>query len=144
MSEDKTVALEERIAHLSAALDDMSDEMTRQGREIDVLTRRVAMLMQPRPKPTCRAPCPWLTRSRRTGNSATAPALKGFGPRGDKRAECGSGGDQYLNHLAGSGQTYRPVPPWRMRRRPVSYLGCRGWDGKAARLHLQSQNAARM
>lgn len=46
MSEDKTVALEERIAHLSAALDDMSDEMTRQGREIDVLTRRVAMLMQ--------------------------------------------------------------------------------------------------
>lgn len=46
MDQDKTVALEERIAHLSAALDEMSDEMARQGREIDVLTRRVAMLMQ--------------------------------------------------------------------------------------------------
>ncbi len=44
--DDKIIALEERIAHLSTMLDEMSDEMARQGREIDVLTRRVAMLMQ--------------------------------------------------------------------------------------------------
>lgn len=44
--DDKIIALEERIAHLSTTLDEMSDEMARQGREIDVLTRRVEMLMQ--------------------------------------------------------------------------------------------------
>ena len=38
-------ALEEKLAHLMRAVDEMSDEMARQGREIDVLTRRVAMLL---------------------------------------------------------------------------------------------------
>ncbi|WP_212525067.1 SlyX family protein [Actibacterium sp. MT2.3-13A] len=41
-----TTLLEERIAHLIAAVDDLSDVVARQQREIDVLTRRVAMLMQ--------------------------------------------------------------------------------------------------
>lgn len=39
-------ALEEKLAHVMRAVDEMSDEMARQGREIDVLTRRVAMLLQ--------------------------------------------------------------------------------------------------
>lgn len=38
--------LEERLAHLIRLTDDLSDEVARQAREIDVLTRRVAMLMQ--------------------------------------------------------------------------------------------------
>ncbi len=37
--------LEERIAHLTRSLDDLSDVVTRQQDEIDVLTRRVQMLM---------------------------------------------------------------------------------------------------
>jgi SlyX protein len=37
--------LEERIAHLIRAVDDLSDVVARQEREIAVLTRRVAMLM---------------------------------------------------------------------------------------------------
>lgn len=37
--------LEERIAHLTRALDDLSDVVIRQQEEIDVLTRRVQMLM---------------------------------------------------------------------------------------------------
>jgi len=37
--------LEERIAHLTRSLDDLSDVVTRQQHEIDVLTRRVQMLM---------------------------------------------------------------------------------------------------
>ena len=38
-------ALESRIAHLMRAVDDLSDMVAAQGREIDLLTRRVAMLM---------------------------------------------------------------------------------------------------
>ena len=38
-------ALEMRIAHLLRAVDDLSDVVAAQGREIDGLTRRVAMLM---------------------------------------------------------------------------------------------------
>ena len=38
--------LEEQIAHLSRAVDDMSDVIARQQAEIDRLTRQVAMLMQ--------------------------------------------------------------------------------------------------
>ncbi len=38
--------LEERLAHLERALDDLSDMVTQQGAEIDRLTRRVAMLME--------------------------------------------------------------------------------------------------
>lgn len=38
--------LEERIAHLIRAVDDLSDVAARQQTEIDRLTRRVEMLMQ--------------------------------------------------------------------------------------------------
>ncbi len=37
--------LEERLAHLIRLTDDLSDEVARQAKEIDVLNRRVAMLM---------------------------------------------------------------------------------------------------
>ncbi len=39
-------ALEERIAHLIRAVDDLSDTVARQDSEIARLTRRVEMLMQ--------------------------------------------------------------------------------------------------
>ena len=38
--------LEEQIAHLTRAVDDLSDVIARQSRQIDVLEHRVAMLMQ--------------------------------------------------------------------------------------------------
>lgn len=38
--------LEERIAHLTRTLEDLSDVVAVQATEIDTLTRRVAMLMQ--------------------------------------------------------------------------------------------------
>ena len=38
--------LEEKIAHLIRTVDDLSDVVARQEREIAMLTRRVAMLMQ--------------------------------------------------------------------------------------------------
>lgn len=38
--------LEERLAHLIRTVEDMSDVMARQEREIAVLTRRVDMLMR--------------------------------------------------------------------------------------------------
>ena len=38
--------LEERIAHLIRAVEDLSDVVTAQGREVDRLTRMVAMLAQ--------------------------------------------------------------------------------------------------
>lgn len=38
--------LEERIAHLTRTLEELSDVMARQQDEIDTLTRRVRMLMQ--------------------------------------------------------------------------------------------------
>ena len=40
------LALEERIAHLTRAVDDLSDEVTRQGREIARLSRMVALLAE--------------------------------------------------------------------------------------------------
>lgn len=43
---DRIDALEERLSHLIRANDDLSEMVARQGHEIDVLTRRVAMLMQ--------------------------------------------------------------------------------------------------
>ncbi|PYE85586.1 SlyX family protein [Pseudoroseicyclus aestuarii] len=41
-----TLALEERIAHLTRALDDLSDVAARQEREIAILTRRVGWLYE--------------------------------------------------------------------------------------------------
>ena len=38
--------LEEQIAHLTRAVDDLSDVIARQSRQIDVLEHRVTMLMQ--------------------------------------------------------------------------------------------------
>ncbi|MFX0543733.1 SlyX family protein [Roseovarius sp. S4756] len=38
--------LEEQIAHLTRAVDDLSDTVARQDTEIAVLTRRVEMLMR--------------------------------------------------------------------------------------------------
>ena len=38
-------ALEESLAHLQRQVDEMSDVIARQAGEIDLLTRRVAMLM---------------------------------------------------------------------------------------------------
>ncbi|MBY5971869.1 hypothetical protein PSM7751_00452 [Pseudooceanicola marinus] len=39
-------ALEEKIAHLTRAVDDMSDTIARQQGEIMMLTRRVQLLME--------------------------------------------------------------------------------------------------
>lgn len=43
---DRLQAAEEQIAHLIRAVDDLSEVVARQSGEIDLLTRRVAMLMQ--------------------------------------------------------------------------------------------------
>lgn len=40
------LALEERAAHLTRAVEDLSDVVTRQGREIDRLTRIVNLLAE--------------------------------------------------------------------------------------------------
>ena len=42
----RTERLEEEMAHLTRAVEDLSEVVARQAREIDVLTRRVAMLME--------------------------------------------------------------------------------------------------
>ena len=42
---DRIDAAEEKIAHLLRAADDLSDVVTRQGRELDRLTRLVGLLM---------------------------------------------------------------------------------------------------
>ncbi|MCA3511194.1 MAG: SlyX family protein [Rhodobacter sp.] len=41
-----TASLEERIAHLSRAVDDLSDVVARQAADIERLTRRVTMLLE--------------------------------------------------------------------------------------------------
>ncbi len=41
-----TTPLEERIAHLSRAVDDLSDVVVRQAADIERLARRVAMLLE--------------------------------------------------------------------------------------------------
>jgi len=43
---DRTDQLEERIAHLLRAVDDLSDTVARQDSDIALLTRRVATLME--------------------------------------------------------------------------------------------------
>lgn len=46
MSDTQVTQLEEKVAHLMATVDDLSDIVAAQAKEIDVLTRRVRMLMQ--------------------------------------------------------------------------------------------------
>lgn len=46
MSEADRVALEERIAHLTAMVEDLSDIVARQERELAVLSRRLGLLME--------------------------------------------------------------------------------------------------
>lgn len=43
---DRIEMLEERIAHLQRAVDDLSEVTARQSREIDRLTRHVALLIE--------------------------------------------------------------------------------------------------
>lgn len=40
------IQLEEKIAHLTRTVDDLSDIVARQEKELALLTRRVAMLME--------------------------------------------------------------------------------------------------
>ena len=42
---DRTEALENRVAHLIRAVDDLSEMVTKQGREVDRLTRLVGLLV---------------------------------------------------------------------------------------------------
>ncbi len=46
MGEDRLEVLEERLAHLQRVCDELSDVVSSQAQEIEVLTRRVAMLLQ--------------------------------------------------------------------------------------------------
>ena len=43
---ETTQILEERLAHLQSTVDDLSDIVARQDKEISVLTRRVEMLLR--------------------------------------------------------------------------------------------------
>ena len=43
---DRVERLEERVAHLMAAVEDLSDVVARQGREIEGLERRVRVLLE--------------------------------------------------------------------------------------------------
>ncbi len=43
---DRTQALEEQVAHLIRTVEELSDVMARQAREIDALIRRVALLTE--------------------------------------------------------------------------------------------------
>ncbi|AWD21505.1 SlyX family protein [Pseudogemmobacter blasticus] len=43
---DRIEALEERVAHLMRSVDDLSDVVARQAREIEVLSRRAQMLLE--------------------------------------------------------------------------------------------------
>ncbi len=46
MTDTRINALEEQIAHLTRTVDDLSDIVARQEREIAVLTRRAQLLME--------------------------------------------------------------------------------------------------
>ena len=46
MNEDRITRLEEAIAHQSALVEELNEVVTRQATEIDLLNRRVSMLMQ--------------------------------------------------------------------------------------------------
>ena len=44
--DERVTRLEELTAHLSRAVEELSDEVARQSGEIDTLTRRLEMIMQ--------------------------------------------------------------------------------------------------
>lgn len=44
--EDRQIELEMQLAHLARAVEDLSDVVTRQSREIQILNRRVGMLIE--------------------------------------------------------------------------------------------------
>jgi len=44
--EDRLLALEELVAHLTRTVDELSDVIARQDRELDRITHRLEMLMQ--------------------------------------------------------------------------------------------------
>lgn len=46
MDDSRLTAAEERIAHLIRAVDDLSDVVARQEKDIALLTRRMQMLME--------------------------------------------------------------------------------------------------
>jgi SlyX protein len=46
MSETRITALEEQIAYLSRAVDDLSEIVARQENELELATRRLGMLME--------------------------------------------------------------------------------------------------
>ncbi|MEZ5887126.1 MAG: SlyX family protein [Paracoccaceae bacterium] len=46
MSNERLDKAEETLAHLTRTIEDLSEVVARQSREIDALTRRVAMLME--------------------------------------------------------------------------------------------------
>ncbi len=46
MSTDEITRMQEEIAHLARAVDDLSDTVIRQEREIATLTRRLEMLIE--------------------------------------------------------------------------------------------------
>ncbi len=46
MSDDRITRLEEILSHQQSVVEDLNDVVRRQRDEIDLLTRRVAMLMQ--------------------------------------------------------------------------------------------------
>ena len=46
MTTDRITDLEVQLAHQAHMLDDLSDVVTRQSREIDLLTRRLRMVME--------------------------------------------------------------------------------------------------
>ena len=43
---DRIIALEELLAHLGKTVDELSDVVARQDREIEALSRRVGLLME--------------------------------------------------------------------------------------------------
>lgn len=43
---DRITDLEEQLAHLSRSVDDLSEVVARQAREIDLLSRRLGLLME--------------------------------------------------------------------------------------------------
>lgn len=43
---DRITDLEEQLAHLSRSVDDLSEVVARQAREIDLLNRRLGLLME--------------------------------------------------------------------------------------------------